>query len=145
MDGRDLLYEDGTFDAVFCASSIEHFGGLGEAQRAIREMERVAKPGGVVAVTTECIVNGKAGLSSPGLELFTPEAILELAGAAEHCAYADGMPPEFTPSAATMGTTYPLASAFADIKTGTVRFPHVVLEHEGREFTSVSIALKKRL
>jgi len=56
MNALDLRFEPETFDAVFCLSSIEHFGGEAAARHALAEMHRVAKPGGVVAITTECII-----------------------------------------------------------------------------------------
>ena len=57
MDALDLRYEDGSFDAVYSLSSIEHFGGLDGVRRALAEQHRVVKPGGIVAFTTEVIVN----------------------------------------------------------------------------------------
>ncbi|TMF87871.1 MAG: class I SAM-dependent methyltransferase [Chloroflexi bacterium] len=42
MDALDLRFEDRTFDAVYSLSSIEHFGGLAGATRALDEMARVA-------------------------------------------------------------------------------------------------------
>ena len=58
MDGRNLELDDDSFDVVFSFSSIEHFGGHAAATRAMREMERVVRPGGVVVVATELILNG---------------------------------------------------------------------------------------
>jgi SAM-dependent methyltransferase len=58
MDGRSLILGDASFDVVFSFSSIEHFGGHAAATRAIREMARVVRPGGVVVVVTELILNG---------------------------------------------------------------------------------------
>ena len=82
MNALDLRYEDDTFDVVFSLSSIEHFGGLGSASAALREMSRVAKPGGVVMLTTECIYNGRPNRHEPGLEVFTPDEIRALIGSA---------------------------------------------------------------
>jgi ubiquinone/menaquinone biosynthesis C-methylase UbiE len=57
MDSTRLQFNDNFFDAVFCVSSIEHIGsenGNHEgAVRAMREMIRVTKPGGLVAFSTE--------------------------------------------------------------------------------------------
>jgi len=57
MDALDLKFEDGTFDIVFCLSALEHFGSAADKRRALREMRRVLKPGGVAALTTELILN----------------------------------------------------------------------------------------
>jgi SAM-dependent methyltransferase len=53
MSGTDLQFEDGTFDFAYSLSSIEHFGGASAAGRAVREMGRVLRPGGVVCVVTD--------------------------------------------------------------------------------------------
>jgi SAM-dependent methyltransferase len=70
MDGRKLEFGDNSFDFAFSFSSIEHFGGHQAAAQAIREMGRVIKPGGVVIITTEAVLNGA---SHP--EFFLPEEI----------------------------------------------------------------------
>ena len=57
MDAKDLSFEDGTFDIVFSLSALEHLGRKADKLRALREMNRVLKPGGVAALTTELIVN----------------------------------------------------------------------------------------
>ena len=82
MDALDLRFEDRTFDAVYSLSSIEHFGGLAGATRALDEMARVLKPSGIVALTTECVINDESGLSRPGLEVFTPD---EFAASSRQC------------------------------------------------------------
>lgn len=58
MNALNLDFPAGLFDFAFCLSSIEHFGGVGKASLAIREMSRVVKPGGLVFVTTDCSLNG---------------------------------------------------------------------------------------
>jgi SAM-dependent methyltransferase len=71
MDGRSLLFDDSSFDVVFSFSSIEHFGGHSAARRAMREMGRVVRPGGVVVIATELILNGL-----PHPEYFLPDEII---------------------------------------------------------------------
>jgi SAM-dependent methyltransferase len=73
MDGRDLKFDDGTFDVAYSLSSIEHFGGLAGAADTMKEMARVIKPGGVVAVATEYILSGP-----PHEETFQPHEIHDL-------------------------------------------------------------------
>ncbi|HEY3272813.1 MAG TPA: class I SAM-dependent methyltransferase [Methanocella sp.] len=62
MNGTDLRFEDNTFDIVFSYSSIEHFGGKENAAKAMREIERVLKPGGVASIATEIFIGDVAKL-----------------------------------------------------------------------------------
>jgi SAM-dependent methyltransferase len=76
MDGRALAFREGTFDIAYSLSSIEHFGGLPGAQAAVREMARVLRRGGVLALATEYVVEGP-----PHDETFQPaefEALIDL-------------------------------------------------------------------
>ncbi len=70
MDGRQLDFPDGTFDLSYSLSSIEHFGGFEGAARTMREMARVLKPGGVLALATEYILSGP-----PCDETFSPDEV----------------------------------------------------------------------
>jgi SAM-dependent methyltransferase len=56
QDGTKLTYADNSFDFAWSLSSIEHFGGHKSAQRALAEMGRVIRPGGIVAVATEMLI-----------------------------------------------------------------------------------------
>jgi SAM-dependent methyltransferase len=76
MDGRELRHEDESFDGVFSTGSIEHFGTLDQIAQSMREIHRVLKPGGIVALTTEFRVEGPDH-GSPGLIFFSPELIQE--------------------------------------------------------------------
>ncbi|MCE1246919.1 MAG: class I SAM-dependent methyltransferase [Firmicutes bacterium] len=58
MNALELKFPDNSFDAVFSLSSVEHFGGEEQYGRAMKEMARVIKPGGIVAITTEFSLNG---------------------------------------------------------------------------------------
>lgn len=55
-DGTNLPYDDNSFDFCWSLSSIEHFGGHEAAARAIREMGRILRPGGIAAVATEYLL-----------------------------------------------------------------------------------------
>ena len=57
-DARALSFADGSFDAVACVSVIEHVPGEGD-RRAMEEMRRVLRPGGVLHLTTN--VGARAG------------------------------------------------------------------------------------
>lgn len=56
MDGTNLTFEDESFDIVWSMSSIEHFGSHENSAKAIREMARVTKKRGVIAVATEYLL-----------------------------------------------------------------------------------------
>jgi SAM-dependent methyltransferase len=73
MDGRRLAFRDGSFDIAYSLSSIEHFGGLPGAVATVREMTRVLKPGGVLVLGTEYVLDGPRHE-----ETFLPKEIAEL-------------------------------------------------------------------
>lgn len=50
QDGRALTYQDGSFDAAYSVSVLEHIPDQGDSA-AIRELIRVVRPGGLVVVT----------------------------------------------------------------------------------------------
>ena len=50
QDGRNLPYADGSFDAAFSVSVLEHIPERGDSD-AIRELVRVVKPGGRIVLT----------------------------------------------------------------------------------------------
>lgn len=54
--GTEIPFGDRQFDFCWSLSSIEHFGGHDAAARSMREMARVTKPGGIVAVATEYLL-----------------------------------------------------------------------------------------
>jgi SAM-dependent methyltransferase len=73
MDGRRLAFRDGTFDLAYSLSSIEHFGGVENAAMTLREMGRILRPGGVVALATEYVLSGP-----PHEETFQPAEFMQL-------------------------------------------------------------------
>jgi SAM-dependent methyltransferase len=78
MDGLHLGIQSNAVDVAYSLSSIEHFGGLAGAARAVDEMARVLKPGGVLALATEFVIGGP-----PHAETFTPtefEALIDRPG-----------------------------------------------------------------
>lgn len=129
MDGRRLDFPDASFDVVYSLSSIEHFGGHAGSAKAMAEMGRVLKPGGVAAVATEMIVNGK-----PHDEFFTPEKLLEYVAAPA------GMPlvqaPEFR---------LPRHALENPVRMPEERLhsPHLVLSQKGMLYTSVMLFFRK--
>jgi SAM-dependent methyltransferase len=57
MSGTNLQFEDNIFDFAFCLSSIEHFGSRENQKKALMEIYRVLKPGGILCLATELILN----------------------------------------------------------------------------------------
>lgn len=74
VDGRDLPYEDNSFDAIFSCSSIEHFGDEKDIRKAVEEAYRVLKPGGVAAISTEYKISGD-GDGFHNVQLFDKERL----------------------------------------------------------------------
>jgi SAM-dependent methyltransferase len=73
MDGRRLAFDAGSFDLAYSLSSIEHFGGVENAAATLREMGRVLRPGGIVALATEYVLEGP-----PHEETFQPAEFMQL-------------------------------------------------------------------
>jgi SAM-dependent methyltransferase len=69
MDAKQLEFEDGSFDAVFSLSSIEHFGSWADIRRSAEEIGRVLRPGGAAFIVTECFL---------GRSLFGPRSVQEV-------------------------------------------------------------------
>ena len=128
MDGRSLEFADETFDVSYSLSSIEHFGGFDGASRAVREMARVLKPGGVLALATEYVIDGP-----PHLETFQPHEVHALIAASGlllvepidervYCRY-DAQP--------------------VQLYTAPYQSPHMTVQWGDTVFTSVMIFLRK--
>jgi SAM-dependent methyltransferase len=67
MDALHLGLRSECADVVYSLSSIEHFGGVSGATRAIDEMARLLRPGGLLALATEFVISGP-----PHPETFMP-------------------------------------------------------------------------
>jgi len=141
MDALDLRFEDETFDAVYSLSAIEHFGGPDGVRRALDEQRRVVKRGGIVAFTTEVVVNGAEPLDQGHLLLSTPEQIEAV------CHGTPGLrlvePIDFSVSERTRAKVTVLADALEASRRGEADYPHIVVEEAGRHFTSVSVFLER--
>lgn len=153
MDGRNLRYEDASFDAVFSSGSIEHFGTLDEIEQSFDEMYRVLKPGGILALTTEYRIDGP-DFGSVGLMFFTPELIQErLIGKRQWSLLS---PYDFTISEETLQTEFSQAEAVAAFQAHVKRhrrflyheykqakYPMIVMRQDPYVWTSVSLAMRK--
>ena len=141
MDGRRLQFPSGQFDFVFSFSAIEHFGGHKQSLRSFLEMERVVKPGGIVVLATEFILNG---VSHP--DYFDAESLFsELI---DRTALSPVDDPILRASDASIETAFTIEEYLRETKKGRDTYfknPHVVLieRKSGAVFTSVLLTLKK--
>jgi SAM-dependent methyltransferase len=129
MNALALQFEAESFDFVFCLSSLEHFGNDRDKLTALREMQRVLKPGGVAALTTEVVLN-RLGRGS---QYFQRETLTRLIGEA---GFAIDGPVDF--DVEQEYAARPLAlpmDAFA--------VPHVVLRNFHTIYTSIALFLMK--
>jgi SAM-dependent methyltransferase len=79
MDGRSLDFPDASFDFIWSCSSIEHFGGHADAAKSMREMARVLKPGGILALATEFVLDQNIipGMRAKDDEFFNVQDLYE--------------------------------------------------------------------
>jgi SAM-dependent methyltransferase len=100
-DAFRLPFRDGTFDKVICAEVMEH---VHDYPAAARELARVTKPGGRIAVTIPTATSellylrlGDDYFESPGghIRIFKPRDLAKALGAAglrtESCSFAHGL------------------------------------------------------
>jgi SAM-dependent methyltransferase len=87
-DGTKLQYSDDSFDLCWSLSSIEHFGGHDASRKAVKEMGRVTRKGGIVCVATEYLLLD----DTPHDEYFTKQEIIDyLINATADLKLVDGM------------------------------------------------------
>jgi SAM-dependent methyltransferase len=137
MDALDLRFVDNSLDGVFSCGSIEHFGSLTNVARSAREIGRVLKPGGVLALATECRISGPAdGEGIPGALIFTPAMIDEYIVKPSGLRRVDR--PMMQTSAATLECVYPLSDAIREPRDRSI-----ALSHDGYRWTSGFVCLAK--
>jgi glycosyltransferase involved in cell wall biosynthesis/SAM-dependent methyltransferase len=142
MDGRLLDLPDGSVDAVFSSSSIEHFGDWTSVAASAYEMGRVLKPGGVMSLATELLIAGPSNAEGwEGVLLFDQDKLRR------YIVEASGLEPvdplDTTVSDPTLATRRSLATSLDEIRDGHRYLPHLVLEHGGQVFGSVHMVLRK--
>lgn len=153
MNALDLHYDDETMDAVFSSSSIEHFGTHDDVRRAIDEIFRVLKPGGVLSVSTEFRLGGPSP-GFPGVLMFDRDQLLELVVGSRGWSPMGAI--DTSVSSETLATIRPESDAVADVERhvmayGELRFhqldwssyPMLALERGPHRWTSVHLALQK--
>ena len=129
MDGRHLTFPDGSFDVAYSLSSIEHFGGMEGAAATIREMGRVVRPGGIVALATEYVLAGP-----PHEETFQPAQFMELIRQPG----LDLVQPIDT----SVYQRYEYAAI--DLYKNPYQSPHMVVRFNDTVFTTVFVFLRRR-
>jgi SAM-dependent methyltransferase len=156
MDGRLLRYPDDTFDGIFSSGSIEHFGDMESIAASAYEMGRVLKPGGVLTLSTEYLINGPAGGDGwSGLRFFSRAALQRYIVEASGLEPVDDLQTNVSPT--TLASQRSLRfygrdmhAAFAKQgkypRVGEIKwshYPHLVLTHKGYTYGSVHLALRK--
>lgn len=166
MDGRALDFPDGSFDAVYSLSSIEHFGGPADVARAAAEMGRVVRPGGYVAVVTECFVRRawrnaapvdaavraltlgrKRRAATPRRraivsQVFTPRELRRLVVEPSGCALLGELDLSLSLRSWENLTTTARGGGGLRSRTGSFH-PHVLLQADASVFTSVFVPLRR--
>jgi SAM-dependent methyltransferase len=129
MDGRSLKFPDETFDVSYSLSSIEHFGGLEGAAQTMREMARVLKRGGILALATEYVISGP-----PHEETFQPAEVRSLIDASGLTLV--------EPIDELVYRRY--ESQPVDLADNPYRSPHMTVRLGETVFTSVMVFLRKQ-
>jgi glycosyltransferase involved in cell wall biosynthesis/SAM-dependent methyltransferase len=133
MSGDKLEFDDNTFDFVFTLSSIEHFGSRNVQRKAVDEIARVMKPGGVACIITELILTW-----GQHKEYFTLEEIGDIF-LGRHDLELVGGDLDLTISSSLV--EYPVD---LDKSRHVARSPHIVLRRAGLRWTFLSMFLQKK-
>lgn len=131
MNALKLEFAEATFDFAYSLSSIEHFGGLTSAITALREMRRVVKPGGLVCIAVDCVING-----DNSVKFFTPDEVYTMIGESDLELVQD-----IDWSLSETSLDYLIDMATDDLNT----VPHINLTAFGSIFTSLYLVLTKKV
>lgn len=146
MNALDLRYEDESFDGIFSSSSLEHFGTHDDVRRAMREMFRVLRPGGICSISTEFRVDGP-GPGMPGILMFDREDVANvIVGSAPWELVGGDIDYELTDRTRSVVASFEQAAD--DVSNQRSRwstYPHLVLDHQSgpRTWTSIHLCLRK--
>ena len=155
MDAKQLEFEEGSFDAVFSLSSIEHFGSWADIRRSAAEMGRVLRPGGAVFVVTECFLGrsllGPRAVQEVGSKVFWPIRIFTPRTLQSELVEASGL--ELvqaldTNSPDTGGNVVELHGSGRITSTSGADYPHIAVRIQRfglrtQKWTSVALAMSK--
>ena len=131
MNAMDLQFPENKFDFAFCLSSIEHYGPRANSIRAMQEIEKVLKPGGIACIATELILNS----TSHG-EYFTPEEFDEVILGSTSLQLVGG---DFDYRISESIVNHPIDLQLDDLTVS----PHLVLKSGSVVFTSAICFLQK--
>lgn len=137
VDGRDLPYEDNSFDGIFSCSSIEHFGTEEEIRKSIEEVCRVLKPGGVAAISSEYKISGD-GDGFANVQLFDLDRIQRV--------WLDGIPwqaIDFLDEELDDTEFIDFERSIYDKEYQKVAHPHIKLNNNEYQWTSVHFTFVK--
>jgi SAM-dependent methyltransferase len=140
MDARFLRFEACTFDLVVCPAFSAYPRTEESAGNLLLEFERVLRPGGVLVLCVELIVNG-TGAANAGAELYDTDTLGTVLAWAANLQLVE--PVQNTVSRATIATAMPLEIAKEDAARGESKFPHIILEADGRQFTTATVFIRK--
>ncbi len=133
MDALNLEFENNSFDFVFSASSIEHFGFEKNIKKSISEMRRVLKPGGLCVITTELKLN-RLARDIPNTKLFKLDNLLKIF---KDCNF----------KLVDENIDIKIESQYLDnwvkLPQEVFKSPHVILRFFSSVFTSLALVYKK--
>ncbi len=133
MDALNLKFKDNSFDFIFSASSIEHFGSKKNILKSIKEMYRVLKPGGIAVITTEIKLN-RLACNIPNTIIFELNELLTLFKQSGFLLYDNEIDIRIE--------DYYLNN-WVKLPQEVFKSPHVILRFLRSIFTSVAIVFKK--
>jgi SAM-dependent methyltransferase len=136
-DGTALPFDGASFDFCWSLSSIEHFGGHEAAAKAVREMIRVLKPGGIACVASELLLLDEQS----HYEFFNRREVEQFViGASPDADLADDMSWDLPPLAFLIDSI-----VFRPDEHGIHRRRrHVVMNNGQVQWTSFMVFLRKR-
>lgn len=138
MDMLNLRLPDNSIDILFCFSSIEHLPSLKDKKKAFSEILRVVKPGGLIIITTEYIIDQiKKGTSSQ-VEAFSREEIEEV-----FLSHKDTLPID-TIDYSLSEKTFKTLQPFSPNGLPDPALPHIILQNQNIIFTSIFLDFCKK-
>jgi hypothetical protein len=140
MDPRFLRCESNSFDLVV-SPNFSSFPMIEEgAGTVLLEFERVLLPGGILVLCVELAVDGLGAVTS-GTQIYDDAQVRRLLSCCSNLELVEPIQGSVTDR--TLATKMLLSEATEDSQKGVSRFPHIVLEENGRQFTTTTVFLRK--
>jgi SAM-dependent methyltransferase len=139
MDMCNLRFPDNSMDIVFCFSSIEHLPSTKDKNRAFSEMLRVTKPGGLILLTTEYIINSAKKNILSQVEAFSKKEIVNVFLSQKDALPLDSI--DYSISEKSLKTLQPFSP---DKGTPDPALAHIVLQNQDVVFTSIFLGFWKK-